>query len=68
MATKAERYRYEAERSGAHPGPKPSKTTAAPPPARKRKDRQKAAAALKSKQLLALISPHHRHDAKPVGR
>jgi hypothetical protein len=69
MATKAERYRYEAERSGKpHPKPKKAEATPAAKPSRKGKARQKGAAALKGKQLLSLISPHHRHDAKSGGR
>jgi hypothetical protein len=93
MATKAERFRYEAERSGTSqrknkkggvstPGSPaharkasfayeetPASTPASRRSTRKSKNRQKAAAALKGKQLLVLISPHHRHDsgARPNG-
>jgi hypothetical protein len=68
MATKAERFRYELERSGEHKPPGGSKApmsdgAALADGARRRKPgRQKAAAPLKNKQLLGLLSPHNRHD------
>jgi hypothetical protein len=75
MATKAERFKAEMQRAGSQKR-KRKKATKPPPPlsvagkvaprkpkARKANSRQKAAAPLKAKQLLALISPHSRHDS-----
>jgi hypothetical protein len=67
MATKAERFRYEEERSGARkPAGKKAARKRSPPKAkveRKRKERLKSAAQLKAKQLLMVIAPTTRHDA-----
>jgi hypothetical protein len=65
MATKAERFRYAAERSaGAKKPAKAPKPKAAPPRSpRQGKERQKSAAPLKAKQLLSVTAPTSRHEA-----
>jgi hypothetical protein len=67
MATKAERFRYEAERSGARKAAEkkpPRKRSSAPSKSeRKSKEHLKSAAQLKAKQLLTVIAPTNRHDA-----
>jgi hypothetical protein len=65
MATKAERFRYAAERSGgakkAPKAPAPKAARAKSP--RQGKERQKSAVPLKAKQLLSVIAPTSRHEA-----
>jgi hypothetical protein len=67
MATKAERFRYEEERSGARKqaGKKPPRKRPSAPSksARKSKEHLKSAAQLKAKQLLTEFAPTTRHDA-----
>ena len=68
MSTKAERFRYEAERSGTSGKSKKKGSTAAaeaPRSPRKSKHRLKDATPLTAKNLLSKISPHNRHDAGP---